>query len=196
MIIYSVYIAWYNCTFVDSRKAFDTIWRAGLWQRIIACNITGKIFITVTIFKMYSNIKSCARQNSVHSEFFVCQMGARQGENLSQFLFTIYINDLETFFIENDIKCLQKIGEYAIDQMGLYLKPFLLLYVDDTILISESATWMPRMLNVFDDYCTRWKLGVNFDYTKVVMFEKSKCRKMSFLKWKEKKTNKLILILI
>ena len=78
--------------------------------------------------------------------FFVCQMGVRQGENLSPFLFAIYINNLETFFIENNIECLQKIREYAIDQMGLYLKLFLLLYADDTILISESATGMQRML--------------------------------------------------
>ena len=135
------------CTFVDFRKAFDTIWRVGVWQKIIASNITGKIFIT--IFNLYTNIKSCVRQNSVHSEFFVCQMGVRQGENLSPFLFAIYKNDLDTFFIENNIECLQKISEYAIDQMGLYLKLFLLLYADDTILISESATGMQRMLNVF-----------------------------------------------
>ena len=147
------------CTFVDFRKAFDTIWRVGLWQKIIASNITGIIFIT--IFNLYSNIKSCIRQNSVHSEFFVCQMGVKQGENLSPFLFAIYINDLETFFIKNNIECLQKIREYAIDQMGLYLKLFLLCYADDTILISESATRMQRMLNVFHDYCTRWKLSVN-----------------------------------
>ena len=100
------------------------------------------------------------------------------------FLFAIYINDLETFFIENNIECLQKISEYAIDQMGLYLKLFLLLYADDTILISESATGMQRMLNVFDDYCTRWKLSVNLDKTNVVIFEKRKCRRNVIFKMK------------
>ena len=78
----------------------------------------------------------------------------------------------------------EKISEYAIDQMGLYLKLFLLLYADDTILISESATGMQRMLNVFDDYCTRWKLSVNLDKTNVVIFEKRKCRRNVIFKMK------------
>ena len=68
--------------------------------------------------------------------------------------------------------------------MGLYLKLFLLLYADDTILISESVTGMQRMLNVFDDYCTRWKLSVNLDKTNVVIFEKRKCRRNVIFKMK------------
>ena len=75
------------CTFVDFRKAFDTVWRVGLWKNIIASNITGKIVIT--ILNLYSNTKSCVRQNTVHSEFFVCQSGVREGENLRPFLFAI-----------------------------------------------------------------------------------------------------------
>ena len=160
------------CTFVDFRKAFDTIWRNGLWQKIISSNITGKIF--VSIFNMYSNIKSCVRQNFVHTNFFACQMGVRQGENLSPFLFAIFINDLETFFDENNIDCLQKISEYAMDHVQIYLKIFLLLYADDTILLTESANEMQRMLNVFDDYCSKWRLSVHLDKTKVVIFEKRK----------------------
>ena len=56
-----------------------------------------------------------------------------------------------------------------MNQNGLYLKLFLLLYADDTILISESATGMQRMLNVFD-----------WDKAKVAIFEKRK--EMPFLK--------------
>ena len=162
------------CTFVDFRKAFDTIWRVGLWQKLIQCNITGKIF--TSIFKMYSNIKSCVRLNSTCSEFFDCQVGVRQGENLSPFLFAIFINDLEHFFIDNGVQCLDRITEFAHEHVNVFIKLFLLLYADDTILISETKQGMQRMLNVFDEYCTRWKLDVNIDKTKIIVFAKRKQR--------------------
>jgi len=31
------------CTFIDFKKAFDTVWRLGLWQKLIKSNISGKI---------------------------------------------------------------------------------------------------------------------------------------------------------
>ena len=71
----------------------------------------------------------------------------------------------------------KKIREYAIDQMGLYSKLFLLLYADDTILISESATGMQRMLNVLMTIALDGNLVSIFDKTKVVIFEKRKCRR-------------------
>ena len=30
------------CTFIDFKKAFDTVWRLGLWQKLIKNNISGK----------------------------------------------------------------------------------------------------------------------------------------------------------
>ena len=45
------------CCFIDFKKAFDTIWRAGLWQKLINSNIHGKMF--KIIFSFYDNIKSC-----------------------------------------------------------------------------------------------------------------------------------------
>jgi hypothetical protein len=47
---------------------------------------------------MYENIKSCVTNNGNYSVFFPCRIGVRQGENLSPFLFALYINDIEEFF--------------------------------------------------------------------------------------------------
>jgi hypothetical protein len=45
------------CTIVDFRKAFDTVWRSGLWKKIQNSRIKEKIF--TVFFNMYDNIKSC-----------------------------------------------------------------------------------------------------------------------------------------
>ena len=42
------------CCFIDFKKAFDTIWRAGLWQKLINSNIHGNMF--KIIFSFYDNI--------------------------------------------------------------------------------------------------------------------------------------------
>ena len=50
---------------------------------------------------MYQNIKSCVSQNSALSEVFLSEIGVRQGENLSPLLFSIYLNDLQSFLENN-----------------------------------------------------------------------------------------------
>ena len=51
-----------------------------------------------------------------------------------------------------------------------FLKIFILLYADDTVLFAENATDMQKSLLAFQEYCVRWKLTVNTTKTKVVIF--------------------------
>ena len=87
---------------------------------------------------MYDNIKSCVKCNKEMSGYFASEIGVRQGENLSPFLFAISLSDLEYFFEENNIDCLKSVQTSLFDELGVYVKIFVLLYADDTILLSES----------------------------------------------------------
>ena len=51
---------------------------------------------------MYANIKSCVSFDNKSSDFYECKNGLRQGENLSSTLFSLFLNDLENFLLEND----------------------------------------------------------------------------------------------
>lgn len=90
------------CAFIDFAKAFDTVWRSGLWQKLLENFISGKMYDTIV--NMYSNIKSRIFDGSVFSEYFPCNVGVRQGESLSPLLFSLYINDLEHFLKEQDVE--------------------------------------------------------------------------------------------
>ena len=46
---------------------------------------------------MHSGIKFRVLYNGEMSEYFPCNIGERQVENLSPFLFSIYLNDLQQF---------------------------------------------------------------------------------------------------
>ena len=84
------------CSFIDFKSAFDTVWRTGLWQKLQKSDIQGKLFRV--IFNMYQNIKTCIRKGHECSGFFNCEVGVKQGENMSPFLFSLFLNDLEKFF--------------------------------------------------------------------------------------------------
>ena len=77
--------------FIDHCKAFDNIWRIGLWRKLLQHNIIGKI--VYVIFNLYSQVKSCVKMGIDSQTFFSgCDVGARQDENLSPLLFFIFLN--------------------------------------------------------------------------------------------------------
>ena len=98
------------CSFIDFKKAFDTVWRVGLWRKLQNNNIKGKIF--TVIHNMYQGIKSCISYNEGLTDFFACEVGVRQGENLSPFLFALYLNDLESYFTQKKCTLSRKIIRY------------------------------------------------------------------------------------
>jgi hypothetical protein len=55
-------------TFVDFEKAFDKVWRDGLWCKLLLNNINGKMY--KLIYNMYQNIKSRIVYNNAVSDFF------------------------------------------------------------------------------------------------------------------------------
>jgi hypothetical protein len=47
------------------------------------------------------------------------------------------------------------------DVIDVYVKLFLLLYADDTVLLAESKTDLQNALNAMSEYCNIWNLVVN-----------------------------------
>jgi hypothetical protein len=153
------------CSFVDFSSAFDKIWRVGLWGKLLQNGVNGKLF--QIIFNMYQDIKSCVSVNNSFSPFFGSFCGVRQGENLSPILFSIYLNDLDDYLaINNRGINIEKIDDNIIT----YLKLFVLLYADDTIIISEKEDEFQNLLYDFNCYCEQWKLSINMTKTKIIIF--------------------------
>lgn len=173
------------CAFIDYKKAFDLIDRTSLWLKLISNGINGKV-ITV-IHNMYNNAKSCVMNGNEESDFFNCNMGVRQGENLSPLLFAMFLNDFELFIskyfnglsdISKDIRT-----HLSDDDVEVFLKLFTLLYADDTVVFAESECELQRALDAVSDYCRSWHLTVNTSKTKIVIFSRGKvkkCRKFKF----------------
>ena len=102
---------------------------------------------------MYSKIKSCITQGKEFSDFFVCEVGVRQGENLQTLsVFIVFKKHLN----DNNVQSLNLIDNFCIENITTYL-----LYAGDVLLISEFANGLQNALNAFNLYWKQWKLKVN-----------------------------------
>ena len=114
------------CCFVDFKKAFDIVPRAVLWQVLEELGVCGRIFKS-----LYAHNSAAVRSSQGISAIFTGLMGVKQGCLPSPTLFGLYVDGLEKHLLETaDID--------APALMGVMVP--LLLYADDLILMSKSAS--------------------------------------------------------
>ena len=124
--------------FIGYRKAFDSINRPLLWKKLLSYNINGKLFNVVK--NMYDKAKSCFKIKIFYSDYFPCNIGVRQGDYLSPLLFALFKNYF-SHYVGRSYKglCVSKACYPSLEnQVALFLKLFVLLYADDTIILAEN----------------------------------------------------------
>ena len=148
------------CAFVDLKRAFDSVYRNGLWFKLIKNGVDGKILKIIR--SMYSQAKSCVRHFGSLSDFFKCDVGLLQGEIISPILFSLFLADLETFLqIDAD-------AGITLEQISIYL----LMFADDAVIFSETVEGLQTSIDNLRQYCDKWNLTVNISKTKIVVFRK------------------------
>ena len=147
-------------------------------------NINGKVLNVIK--NMYQNAKSRVSFKNALSDPFPCQVGVRQGENLSPLLFAIYLNDFNSFLSEK-YNGLTRVTDSISQELQIYLKIFCLLYADDTLVLAENEHELQKALDSLHSYCNKWALKVNTDKTKVIIFAPGKVRKFKFFEFGDKR---------
>ena len=167
------------CGFLDYEKAFDKIDRAFLWHKLLEENICGKMINVIK--NMYKCAKSCVMVNDDISALFDVEIGVRQGENLSPVLFSLFLNDMNSS-LATKMPGLRSIHEELEqcnmndEDINVFMKLFVLLYADDTIIFAENAQDLQNGLNGVKDYCDKWKLKLNANKCKVIIFSRGVVR--------------------
>ena len=116
----------YTC-FVDFKKAFDSIPRHILFEKLLSHNITGKFYNCIK--NMYTGNLACISLGTEITENFEIDQGVKQGCILSPLLFNIFLSDLS--------KSLDEGSSYPV---GISENKTLnsLIWKDDLLLLSET----------------------------------------------------------
>lgn len=151
----------YAC-FVDFRKAYDTVWRDGLFLKLTREGVSQQF--TKLIQDMYSRLQICVSLQGGLSLPFQSRVGLKQGCNLSPTLFNIFINDLPVNIDMGDVDAplLNNINVSS------------LLYADDLIILSESKQGLQNSLDILNNFTKKWFLEVNTSKTKCLVFSKGR----------------------
>ena len=111
------------------------------------------------IQSIYSDVKAHINTSNGCIDIFECSFGVRQCCSLSPLLFSLFLNDITDFISE---------GSHGVDLD--MCKLFVLLYADDLVIVSETRIELQRLLDKLKLYCQKWKMKVNTDKTKVIVF--------------------------
>jgi exonuclease III len=149
----------YAC-FIDFKKAFDSIPHEALFYKLATVGIGGNTHNLIR--DMYKKTQLCVKVGSQMSNSFPSNIGVRQGDNLSPTLFKIYTHDLPDIV---DHKC----DAPTLDTS----KVGCLLFADDAVVLSTSASGLQQELHNLQHYCQKWELTVNTSKTKVMVFSPS-----------------------
>ena len=147
--------------FVDFRKAYDTVWRDGLYKKLLSLRID-KSFVRL-LRNIYSSSSLAVKTQNGRSKIFSSRVGLKQGCNLSPLLFNLFINDLLTE--------LQGIMSGSPTLEGIPINA--LMYADDLVLISETEEGLQSLLDTLQRYTDKWFLQVNKSKTKYMRISNS-----------------------
>ena len=134
--------------FLDLRKAYDSVWREGLWHRMEQYG-TGNKFLRVCQ-ELYSNVKARVRVGEVLSDSFEIRCGLRQGCVLSPCLFSLFIMDLAGVLERKGL---------GVKVRGQWMGSC--LFADDIVLLAGSAVELQTMLDEVAIFASRWHLMFN-----------------------------------
>ena len=151
----------YVC-FVDFRKAYDTVWRDGLYHKLLNYNVN-PAFVRL-LRNIYKHSSLAVKTQSGRSSIFASNVGLKQGCNLSPLLFNLFINDFLT-----------EVSMSFTHSPHLEDTPVnALMYADDLVLISKSENGLQNLLDILHRFTESWFLQVNKSKTKCMHFSRSR----------------------
>jgi len=144
-------------TFIDARKAYDTVWREGNFVRLWDMGVRGKLWRQLQA--MSADPKSKVRLPFGETEYFRITRGVAQGAVESPFLYACFINALA--------------DELKQKGLGIIIagrRIPLLMYADDVVFMASTVSELREMNRCVTEFARRNRYQLNGDKSAVMAF--------------------------
>ncbi|MCP3679958.1 MAG: hypothetical protein GY782_06675, partial [Gammaproteobacteria bacterium] len=134
--------------FMDLEKAYDKVDREGLWKVLRMYGVTGRLLEAVK--SLYEGAKGAVRVEYEQSEFFDLNVGLKQGCVMSPWLFNIYMDgvmkEIQGRAVDAGVSMMREGSEWKIP---------VLLFADDTVLLSDNGWELQGLVSMFGEVCEK-----------------------------------------
>ena len=134
--------------FLDICKAYDRVWRQGIWYKMEEMGFSQKLINAIK--ESYNGPTAIINFQGVTTEKVKMEVGLRQGCVMSPILFAIYLADLGK--------------EIERSKLGIQIGPTEntdvvsgIFFADDMVLIGKNHENLRKLLKMVGDYAQKWK---------------------------------------
>jgi sorting nexin-29 len=150
--------------FVDFKKAFDSVPRDKLMEKLLKVGVDGKVLRVIR--SLYQGHSARVRVDGQTSRPFDISVGVKQGCVMSTELFKVFVNDLIGRLKAADAGA-------GVQAEGDAWSVSCLMFADDLVMMSETQQGLQTLADVLAAWCEENELEVNVGKTKVMVVGKA-----------------------
>lgn len=143
--------------FLDTKKAFDTVWHGGLFYKMLNMKLDTKLWRILR--DMYKSFQCAVVVGNQLSNWFDVAQGVHQGAPCSLWLYKLFVNDL-----------LQELQNSKLGAKLYDLTISCVAYADDIAITACHHSRLQHMLEIAHRHSIRWCYEFNADKSEVVIF--------------------------
>ena len=144
-------------TYIDARKAYDTVWREGNYVRLFDAGMQGKMWRQIQA--MGANMKSRVRLSVGDTKWHKVNRGVAQGAVESPWLYSCFIDGMT-----------EELKRRGLGIMFEGVRVPLLMYADDIVMLASTVTELRQMNEVATSYAFKHRFRHNGEKSAVMAF--------------------------